>query len=427
MTVCANIGTVNLAGSFTIATGATWSTTGTGTFAPNNTTMNVNYNPSGADTAAGFVKIYLTSTGIGNCLQVVDTVTIYFTKAPFVNAGTNQNLCPNMTFVQLNATTSALNYTWTTTGNGTFTPANNILNPAYAPGLGDYSAGSVTLILTSASVTCGQAADTVVVNFKPKPTSAFTYSNRCIGVPTSFTMAATTPTGTIVNWLWRFNNDTTTIKDPSYTFTSTGNQTVVLIVNNENCIDSIVKNVFINPGPTTAFDYTVLCHDSVQFVQSVTVSPGGISVWNWDFGDVTASLLQNPLHVYADTGLYIVTLQARSDSGCVGNRTDTVHVTRCANDFVTIIGEPAVPTGFTPNGDGSNDVLRVKGGPFNLLDFRIFNEWGQQIFRGEIQSDGWDGTFKNAPQPVGRFIWTVNGELIDGKKIKMAGETILSR
>jgi gliding motility-associated-like protein len=201
---------------------------------------------------------------------------------------------------------------------------------------------------------------------------------------------------------------------------------VALVVSNGTCTDSIIKNIYINPLPTSLFNHSVLCHDSVKFTTTSTVTPGAhISGWKWDFGDSGNSTFQHPYHTYADTGVYVVSLQVRSDSLCYGSRIDTVHVVACDNG--TLIGEPAVPSGFTPNGDGSNDVLYVKGGPFNTLDFRIFNEWGSEIFHGVIQSDGWDGTYKNAPQPVGRFIWTVNGELIDGRKVKMVGEVILNR
>lgn len=141
--------------------------------------------------------------------------------------------------------------------------------------------------------------------------------------------------------------------------------------------------------------------------------------WDWLFGDATNSNERNPLHAYPDSGHYVASLLVMSDSSCVSNFTYTV--------IVPPIGEPAVPSGFTPNDDGVNDILFVKGGPFEVLDFRIFNEWGEQIFQSNIQSSGWDGRYKEAPQPVGKFIWTVNGELIDGKKVKMAGEVILHR
>lgn len=426
-TVCANSGTVNLAGSFSVSAGATWSTSGTGTFTPNNNMMNAGYIPSTADTAAGSVTIFLTTTGNGNCLQVTDTMKISFIRAPYVSAGADINLCPNSQSPVLSGITTAGSGSWTTLGSGSFSPSNMVLNPTYVPSSADQSAGSVTLILTSGTVTCGSGSDTLLINFKPQPTSAFTYTNRCVGMATSFTNAATTPSGTIVSWLWYFNTDTSTIKDPTYTFGSAGTQTVSLIVSNGFCTDSINRTIFINPLPGALISHTVLCHDSVSFAQTASVTPGGIANWNWDFGDTQNSTVLNPFHVYQDTGKYYVTLQLKSDSGCVASVLDSVHVTRCGSDVTTIIGEPAVPSGFTPNGDGSNDVLFVKGGPYNSLDFRVFNEWGNQIFRSDIQSSGWDGTYKGAPQPVGRFIWTLTGELIDGRKIKMAGEVILNR
>ena len=84
--LCANNASVALNGSVTVATGGQWSTTGTGTFTPNNTSLGTTYIPSGADTTAGSVIIYLTTTGNGNCNAVVDTLLINFTPAPLVKA-----------------------------------------------------------------------------------------------------------------------------------------------------------------------------------------------------------------------------------------------------------------------------------------------------------------------------------------------------
>jgi gliding motility-associated-like protein len=219
------------------------------------------------------------------------------------------------------------------------------------------------------------------------------------------------------------------MKDPIKTFTSSGSHTVSLLVNNGNCVDSVTKTVWVNPLPVANYSATpAACGYTATFSDLSTVSPGGISSWNWDFGDLNSSNIQNPTHVYADSGSYVVTFTITSDSGCTAMFSDTVRVIKCT-DVIEVggIGEPAVPTGFTPNGDGNNDKLYVKGGPYNHLDFRIFNEWGQEIFRSTIQSEGWDGTYKSREQPVGAFVWTVDGELIDGRKIKMAGEVLLTR
>jgi gliding motility-associated-like protein len=201
----------------------------------------------------------------------------------------------------------------------------------------------------------------------------------------------------------------------------------MLGVSNGNCYDSLIKTIHISPAPTPSFVSKVLCHDSVRFVETSKITSGKIKSWSWDFGDNSTSAQGNPIHVYADSGYYVVKLLVTSDSLCKSERTDTIHVIKCSSELTTLVGEPMVPTGFTPNGDRSNDILFVKGGPFKTLDFRIFNEWGNQIFVSQIQSDGWDGTYKSAEQPVGKFIWTLSGELINGKAVKMAGEVILNR
>jgi len=85
------------------------------------------------------------------------------------------------------------------------------------------------------------------------------------------------------------------------------------------------------------------------------------------------------------------------------------------------------PTAFTPNGDGNNDVLYVRGGPFSLFDFRIFDQWGTQIFQANVQSEGWDGKFHGTAQPEGTFVWTLTGTTVDGKQVKMTGNVTILR
>lgn len=275
------------------------------------------------------------------------------------------------------------------------------------------------------------AADTTVLVFNPKPTTAFSFSNRCVGLPSQFIDVSTSmPSGTVSSWNWHFDSDTTAFMNDtvSYNFTTPGSHSVILVVsNNYGCVDTLRRSIFMNPLPTAAFTHTSLCGDTVSFVQTSTVTPGSINSYTWSFGDNTFTVVPNPVHVYPDTNSYVVTLLVRSDSMCTNVITDTVKPRVCVNDVIVLIGDPAVPTGFTPNGDGYNDNLFVKGGPFTSLEFRVFNEWGNLIFYSTDQSVGWDGKYKGAPQAVGRYIWTVSGEVINGKQFKMAGEVILNR
>jgi gliding motility-associated-like protein len=154
------------------------------------------------------------------------------------------------------------------------------------------------------------------------------------------------------------------------------------------------------------------------------MSGGAIVSWGWDFGDSTFSSVQNATHTWDSAGTYVVTLLVTSDSGCVNTFSDSVTVDDCATD---VVNDPVVPSAFTPNGDGHNDLLVVKGGPFKELEFRIFNEWGNEIYRGTVQAEGWDGTFKGKAQPGGTYVWTISVITLDDRQIDLAGDVTLIR
>jgi gliding motility-associated-like protein len=92
-----------------------------------------------------------------------------------------------------------------------------------------------------------------------------------------------------------------------------------------------------------------------------------------------------------------------------------------------LTGEPAVPTGFSPNGDGNNDVLNVYG-TLKVSDFKleIYNRWGEKLFTTTDKSKGWDGTYNGVNVPVGvyAYIYRVN---LDGKIIQKSGSVTLIR
>jgi hypothetical protein len=149
--VCANNSAIILNGAVTVATGAIWSG-GTGTFNPNNSTLNATYTPSAAERTAGTVTLTLTSIGNGICNAVSDQVTFTITPAPTVTAGPDQTLCGN----NANATliggyTVATGIIWTG-GAGTFTPGNTAVNPVYTPTATEIANGSITLTATTTGV-----------------------------------------------------------------------------------------------------------------------------------------------------------------------------------------------------------------------------------------------------------------------------------
>jgi gliding motility-associated-like protein len=271
---------------------------------------------------------------------------------------------------------------------------------------------------------CAAVTDSVLITINPKPHADFTPGPGCVNETVSCTDQSTCTSGTIASWTWSSFAGTSSLQNTGFTFTSTGAQNISLVVvTAAGCSDTITRNVYINPAPQPDFALHFDCPTDISLTNNSSIASGTIVSWNWDFGDASTSNAQNPSYTYADTGVYIVALTLTSDSGCTALRTDTLVCIPCEEES----DPPAVPSAFTPNGDGINDVLYVKGGPFTELEFRIYNEWGNLIFSSGSQNIGWDGTYKSKLQPQGRYVWTIACTTIDGSHYSTAGDITIIR
>jgi gliding motility-associated-like protein len=88
-----------------------------------------------------------------------------------------------------------------------------------------------------------------------------------------------------------------------------------------------------------------------------------------------------------------------------------------------------LPTAFSPNGDGVNDVFRISKwlNIEKLESFNIYNRWGELVFNTLDIDAGWDGTYKNYPQPTCSFDWVVKAKDYDGNIIIKSGIVTLIR
>jgi gliding motility-associated-like protein len=86
-----------------------------------------------------------------------------------------------------------------------------------------------------------------------------------------------------------------------------------------------------------------------------------------------------------------------------------------------------VPTAFTPNADGNNDIMYARGfGIKKLLHFKIYNRWGQLLFFTQDENIGWDGFYKGQLQPVDTYYYNVSAEsFIPGKILSFEGNFLL--
>jgi gliding motility-associated-like protein len=113
-------------------------------------------------------------------------------------------------------------------------------------------------------------------------------------------------------------------------------------------------------------------------------------------------------------------IDLKSKAGCVTIDTQLVKTIEKVEMFV--------PTAFTPNGDGLNDILRpVLLGVKKLHYFKIFNQWGQQIFESNSVKQGWNGMYKGVAQSAQVVVWIVEGMGVDNKIYQKKGSTTLLR
>jgi len=327
--ICSNLSSIHLTGTISPGFSANWSTNGAGNvLAPGS--LDTYYNISPLDTVNAYLQVYLTSTA-GICAVEVDSMRIYFVSPPVAYAGIDQAFCNNEA-IQLNGNVAgAAPYgSWSSTGTGVFSPGNNFLATAYIPSAADIAAGTINLILTSASdFGCQADKDTLRVTFKPAPVADFVFTAACQQDNTVFTDSSTTTDGTINSWFWDFGDTITSIaNNPLHNYTSSGMFNVTLTVGSTNgCYDTHTATVTVNPLPIANFTNTISCqYMPVTFTDHSFISSGSIVGWQYNFGGGSVSQLQNPVFAFGAPNNYPVTLQVTSNFGCVGTFTDTVQV-----------------------------------------------------------------------------------------------------
>ena len=111
-------------------------------------------------------------------------------------------------------------------------------------------------------------------------------------------------------------------------------------------------------------------------------------------------------------------VEVTNQKSCMGR--DTVNVSYPEGDqFV------GLPTGFSPNGDGKNDVLYVRGNNIASMSLIIYNRLTIKIFQSNRQDVGWDGTYRGKKQDMDVYVYFLEVTLLDGRTIQKKGNVTL--
>lgn len=224
----------------------------------------------------------------------------------------NNSICPSQT---------SCTYTWDF-GNGETASG---FEPSYTyPFNGVYD---VQLSVETDQGCIAEMTKNIDINY---PIADFSLNDACQDVSIAMTDLSV-PYGTSVldTWEWSFGDGTSsTVTSPQHTYTTPGTKTVTLIVvSDDNCSDTISKDVEIFDLPVTNFIANDTCFgDLTTFTNNTTIANGNITDWAWDFGDGNTITTETATHTYAANGSYTVSLTATSNNNCITTVTKPVLV-----------------------------------------------------------------------------------------------------
>ncbi len=284
------------------------------------------------------------------------------------------------------------------------------------------STGTYIITLIVDDTTFCNAPDTAIKTLRISPNVKAIFSTPARGcVPYTTDFKNLSQGGT--DWLWEFGDGaTSTLFEPSHTYTATGTYNVRLIAFDTSTCNKVDTSAFFQvtvfPIPTANFSWTPNPPRENTITRFTNLSTGA-NRYLWAFGDGESSTLVNPTHQYNATGTYQATLYAFNTADCIDSLTLDVPI--------VIVPLLDVPNAFTPGKFGKNAIVKVEGFGIGTMNWKIYNRWGQVVFSSSDRNQGWDGTFKGALQAMDVYTYTLDVEFTDGQKLRKTGDISLLR
>lgn len=318
-------------------------------------------------------------------------------------------ICSNDT-IQLNIVSDGLHYSWLPAGQVTDAAAQNplVVTPAFTPyqvtaTVGGCSAEDTIRVTTIPYPSAYAGADTIICYNTAARLHGITDGSSCQWTPASSLLGAATlnpaayPAAPATNYIFT-TYDTKGCPKP-------GRDTVVVTV-----LPKII--------PFAGRDTAVITGQPLQ----MNASGGENYLWSPPLS-LSAVNIGNPVAVFNESSFsgFRYKVQVYNRAGCFDTAFIRVKV------FSTL---PAVfvPTAFTPNNDGKNDVLLpVAVGMKQIEYFHIYDRWGQLVFSTSANGHGWDGKIRGHPQGSNTYVWMVKAIDFTGMPYFRKGTAILIR
>ncbi|MGZ4089568.1 MAG: PKD domain-containing protein, partial [Bacteroidia bacterium] len=374
--------------------------------------------PTQANIGTNVISYSITS---GPCIAIATTsISIeQFVSADF--SGYLGPYCRNNGQVNLNSIVINQGGLWTGPG-----VTGNIFSPSSA-NIGDnniliYSTHS----MPTASLCPDSSAIRIQVNDLPHVNIVSNLDKGCL----PFEAVFNTPNTNTGSGEWNFGDGSPTVPGLNVThqFTTPGSFTVSFAYQDEiGCATDAVLSTPINAYPTPHADFEfspddiTIANPDVQFTNLSTVL--GNNTYQWQIGNMYQLNEVNPKVTFPIAGDYNIILTATTLDGCTDVTSKVVNV---KNDYGVYI-----PSSFTPNYDGLNDVFRPVFSPYGLdpkvYELEIFDRWGHSMFHTKDYTVGWDGTTKGSSEPLKEdtYVYKIKFKDSDGKIHNKTGHVTL--
>ena len=213
-----------------------------------------------------------------------------------------------------------------------------------------------------------------------------------------------------LSFSWSFNN--TVIPQPSNV--SIGGMYSLEVINEDRCADTGHVRLIIQPAVFAFAGNDTIAVKGIPHQLHSTAA----ATYTWS----PAHLLNDPharlpLATLIQDQQFIVHIT--DEAGCLGSDSILVKVIRGITYYI--------PTAFTPNGDGLNDVFyAVPAGIARTEFFRIMDRYGKKLFETtDPFNKGWNGTFMGLVQSAGGYVWVIKGIDVNGRGVEMKGTVLL--
>lgn len=275
---------------------------------------------------------------------------------------------------------------------------------------------TITLIVTN-TVGCKDTMQQVLTVGVPPPLSINSNSLICIGGQAQLGASG----GISYSWSPGQTLNSTTIPNPVASPTTNTQYSVVITASN-NCTFMLTTNVGVSlpssiPVSAMATPSFVIAGNTTTLIY--TGSPGANVSW-LPVGSTTPAVGYTVSAAPSKPTTYTAVAQ----SGVCTDRA-SVHVESYTEGCID--KDVFIPNTFTPNNDGQNDILYVRGLKVDVVYFAVYNRWGEMVFETTDKTKGWDGIYKGRPADVGVFGWYLKVKCITGDETFKKGNVTLIR